>query len=79
MPWPIATHRHGEQLVSWYAHRHQSIEDRECLRGGQLVMRSGGGVELRAIPVSFDANNLLGKVLPNRTNDPLQHRQLSWL
>jgi len=43
MPWPIATHRHGEQLVSWYAHRHQSIEDRECLRGGQLVMRSGGG------------------------------------
>jgi len=79
MPWPIAAHRHGKQLVSWHPHRDQSIENGECLCGGQLVMRSGGGVELRAIPVSFDANNLLGKVLPNRTNDPLQHRQLSWL
>ena len=34
MPWSVAAHRHGEQLVSWYAHRNQSIEDRECLRGG---------------------------------------------
>ena len=42
-------------------------------------MRGGGRVELSAVPVSFNANNLLGEALSNRADDPLQHRQLSWL
>ena len=74
MPWPITTHGHGKQLVPWHAHRDQAIEHGECLSGSQLMMRGGGRVELSAIPVSFNANNLLGKVLPNRADDSLQHR-----
>ena len=73
MPWSIAAQCHGEQLISWHAHRDQSIENGECLSGSQLVVRSGGGVKLSAVPVSFNANNLFGEVLPYRADDALQH------
>ena len=36
-------------------------------------------VKRRVVPVGFDANDLLGKVLPNRAGDPLKNGQLGRL
>lgn len=79
VPRPIASHGHRKQLRSGHAHRDQTIEHRQGLGGGELVMGCRGRVQRRAVPVCFDTHNLLGEALANSAHDALQGRELSRL